>query len=277
MMWKTAKANTKNKYPQLVEGNLEFIEQSLNEYCELTKISSFEDILENLYHENVVSKDSKLDFNKFKSETDILMKTAGFGDFLKTHPTTSKALGTIGNAALAAGTAMAVAGGVSAVGTGISNLYNKMTRKSKLEKIFKYNPHLRDVDQDRLNQTISDMEDFNPGISKSPIVMGTLLSDAMTEDGIHLDKVKAVADLKQSLPEVKPIDLKLFAAKEPKDPFKKIELKNLEKAYKAHSTNTFDKKTKKQKTWMNSPIQEQIKKEYQEKNSSEIISAANFF
>lgn len=266
MMWKTAKANTKNKYPQLVEGDLEFIEQSLNEYCELTKISSFEDILESLYNENVVSKDSKLDFNKFKSETNILKKTAGVTKFFKS-PKASGALGTLGNAALATGAAMLVAGGANAVGTGISNLYNKMTRKSKLEKIFKYNPHLRDVDQDRLNQTISDMEDFNPSISKSPIVMGTLLSDAMTEDGIHLDKVKAVSDLRRESTVGKPIEMDLFKTKEPKNPFKKLEKKRLETLY--SKTGPRADKTRKKLT-----------KEYKkiaDENSSEIISASNFF
>lgn len=264
MMWKTAKANTKNKYPQLVEGQSEFIEQSLNEYCELTKISSFEDILENLYNENVVSKDSKLDFDKFKSEINILKKTAGIKSFF-TNPKTQHALGTVGNAALGAGAMMLVAGGANAVGTGISNLYNKMTRKSKLEKIFKYNPHLRDVDQDRLNQTISDMEDFNPGISKSPIVMGTLLSDAMTEDGIHLDKVKAVADLRRDAPELNPMGLKVFKTKDDKPKgiekfLKKEKEKKEEKKYKFYEKTNFPKE------------------EYEyEKNSSEIISASNFF
>lgn len=223
-MWNNVKVSIKNKYPGIENEPEKFIEQSLVEYASLNKLASIDEVIDSLYQENVVSKNTKLEFNKYKSEVDVLKKIAF-------SPALRHGLGTIGNAALATGAAMVVAGGASAIKDGISNLYNKMTRKSKLEKIFKYNPHLRNVDQDRLNQTISDIEDFNPGISKSPIVMGTLLSDAMTEDGIHLDKIKGVSDLRRDSDAAKPLEMDVFKTKDKKDPFKKMEKKIVAEQY----------------------------------------------
>lgn len=210
-MWKNAKELVKENNPGLEETTPEFIEKALVAYASITKVASVVEIMDALCKENVVTKNGKLEFNKYRSEVDILKKTAGIGDFLAKHQHT---LGTIGNTALGVGAAALVAGGVNAIGQGTSNLYHRMMRKPRLEKIFKYNPHLRNVDQDRLNQTISDIEDLNPGMSKSPIVMGTLLSDAMTEDGIHLDKAKGIHDLRNdSSNELKPLELKLFKTK----------------------------------------------------------------
>lgn len=264
-MWKNAKDITKNKYPGLYENSPEFIEKALTNYVSLTKVGSIDEILDELNKENIISKTGKLEFNKYKSEVDILKKTA-------ISPGFQKALGVIGNTALGTGAALLVAGGASLAGDGINALQNRLMRKSRLEKIYKYNPHLRNVDQDRLQQTISDMEDLNPGISKSPIVMGTLLADAMTEDGIHLDKAKGIKDLRSDSifdkMEVKPMEMKYFKTKDDKEP-------KFWKNYKSKRDKDAFKFNLKKYEKDNNP---KLEHEY-EKNSSanNIISASNFF
>lgn len=194
-MWKEAKNQIQTEYPDLEQNTLDFYLLAIDNYKSLNKLASNDDIIQSLYLEGVLSKESLSKYNTEKIDTKVLSKVAGIKDFF-----TSDSAKTFGNRALdsllAAGATGLVAGGIYGGSKLISKINNKLQRKNRLEKIYKFNPTLRDADKSVINAAMDDFENLNPTVAKSPLLAGSAMKSIIDYGGFSPDQAGVIAGVK---------------------------------------------------------------------------------
>jgi len=123
----------------------------------------------------------KIKRNISKYSSDEREKTK-FGDIVKD----------VGTGTLVAGLAVA---GLTGVGKAGSVLYNKLTRKKRLDAVKKYSPELKKVNPELLNVGMKTLERLNPSVSRDPLAAGGFLKEIVKRKGLKSHIAENIADI----------------------------------------------------------------------------------
>lgn len=212
--WEKAKEIVKNEY-DVKEGSDDYYRLVVGIYKKMTKSANGDEIVQNLYEEGVISK---VAFDYYKSEKqymNIVNKVFGTEKIankinqninikLAEEPKNShgflKSFGknfllTLGASAALSGGAALTVGGLNKIKT----LIARSQRKKNLEKIMKFNPSLKEVDPEVLNEGMRILEDANPSYTKNPILAGTFLKSIHNFNALTPEQYNAINAKEQNV------------------------------------------------------------------------------